>query len=289
MSQPLAHYQAAPEALAETRGDRPSAEVDSGGGWFRELWSYRELLYFLAWRDVKVRYKQAALGAAWAILQPVLTMVIFTLFFGRLAGVPSDNIPYPLFSFCGLVLWTYFSGSLGQAGQSLVSNSNLITKVYFPRVTLPAASSVSGLLDFSIGLVFLAGMLAYYRVVPGWSILWAPVFLAGLILLSLGAGFILSALNVRFRDVKYATPFLIQLWLFVTPIIYPTTIIPERYKPLAALNPLAGIVEGFRAAMFPGRRLDLQLTAISLAGAVLVFVAGLIYFRKTERAFADVI
>lgn len=293
MSQSAAGYDerrpAAGMASGNATSDKRAEALDSDNGWFKELWAYRELLYFLAWRDVKIRYKQAALGAAWAILQPVLTMVIFTLFFGRLAGVPSDNIPYALFSFCGLVLWTYFSTVLAQAGQSLVGNSNLITKVYFPRVTLPASSAVSGLLDFSIGLVFLAGMLVYYRVAPGWSLLWAPVFVASLILLTIGAGLILAALNVRYRDVKYATPFLIQLWLFVTPIIYPTTILPQRYKALVALNPLAGLVEGFRASIFPGRQLDVPLTITSLAGSVIVFVAGVIYFRKTERVFADVI
>jgi lipopolysaccharide transport system permease protein len=257
--------------------------------WLSELWRYRELVYFLAWRDVKVRYKQAALGAAWAILQPLLSMIVFTLFFGKLAGIPSDGIPYPLFAYCALVLWTYFSGVVGQAGQSLVANSNLITKVYFPKIALPASSAVSGLIDFSVGLGFLIILMAYYHVQPGWALLWAPVFLASLILLTVGVGLILAALNVRYRDIKYTIPLLIQLWLFVTPVIYPTTFIPKRFQTLLALNPLSGIIEGFRACLFPGRQLDSTLTAISLIVTTIVFVVGLVYFRRTERLFADII
>jgi lipopolysaccharide transport system permease protein len=257
--------------------------------WLRELWRYRELVYFLAWRDVKVRYKQAALGGAWAVLQPLLNMIVFTLFFGRLIGVPSEGIPYPLFSFCALVLWTYFSGVVGLAGQSLVANSNLIGKVYCPRAALPASAALSSLLDFVIGLAFLVVMMAYYRVQPGWPLLWAPVFVTGLVLFTLGASLIIAALNVRFRDVKYTIPLMIQLGLFVTPVIYPTSMIPERSRPLAALNPLSGIVEGFRASLFPGLQLDPRLTAVSLASSALVFVAGLVYFRRAERRFADII
>jgi lipopolysaccharide transport system permease protein len=257
--------------------------------WLSELWRYRELVYFLAWRDVKVRYKQAALGVAWAIVQPLLAMIVFTVFFGRLAGIPSEGIPYPVFSFCALVLWTYFSGVVGQAGQSLVSNSNLITKVYFPRVVLPASSAVSSLIDFGMGLIFLAILMIYYRIHPGWSLLWSPVFLGSLFLFTIGASLLLAAVNVRFRDIKYVVPFLIQLGLFVTPVIYPTTFIPPRFQTLVALNPLSGIVEGFRACMFSGLRIDPFLTIVSLAGSILVFVVGLFYFRSTERYFADII
>ncbi len=253
-----------------------------------ELWQYRELLYFLAWRDVKVRYKQAALGAAWAVIQPLFTMIIFTLFFGRLAGVPSEGIPYPLFSYCALVPWTYFSGVLGQAGQSLLTNSNLITKVYFPRVMLPASSAVSGLLDFAMGTIFLVALMVHYRVSPGWSLLMAPVFLLSLFLFTIGTSMLTAALNVRYRDIKYALPFLIQLWLFVTPVIYPMTLIPKRFQWIAALNPLSGIVNGFRACVL-GARLDTGLVSVSLATTLLIFAAGIRYFRKTERAFADII
>jgi len=196
--------------------------------WFTDFWRYRELLYFLAWRDVKVRYKQAALGASWAVIQPLLTMVIFTLFFGRLAGVPSDGIPYPLFSFCALVPWTYFSTTLTQAGNSLISNSSLITKVYFPRALLPAATVLSGLVDFVMGAVFLAIMMIYYHVKPGWPLFLAPLFLGGMVVLAFSVSMILAAMNVRYRDVKYALPFIVQIWLFLTPIIYPVTFLTPK-------------------------------------------------------------
>jgi lipopolysaccharide transport system permease protein len=257
--------------------------------WLAELWNFRELVYFLAWRDVKIRYKQAVLGAAWAVLQPLLTMVIFTLFFGRLAGIPSDSVPYPLFSYSALLLWTYFAGVLGQGGQSLLSNANLITKVYFPRVTLPVSIALGGLLDFAVGLSFLVILMGYYRVQPGWSLLLAPVFLAGLVLFTLGAGMFLAAMNVWYRDIKYVVPFLIQLLLFVTPVIYPTAYLPRRLQTLMAFNPLAGIIEGFRSCLFSGRSIDPSLTALSLSMTVAVFVAGLIYFCKAERVFADII
>jgi lipopolysaccharide transport system permease protein len=253
-----------------------------------ELWQYRELLYFLAWRDIKVRYKQASLGAAWAIIQPLFSMIVFTLFFGKLAGVPSDGIPYPLFAYCALVPWTYFSGVLGQAGQSLVSNSNLITKVYFPRMILPASSAISGLLDFAVGSVFLIVLMVYYRVAPHWGLVLAPVFLLHLFLFTTGLSMLTAALNVRYRDVKYALPFVIQLGLFVTPVIYPMTLIPKKFQWIAALNPLSAIVDGFRACVF-GRALNPALLGVSLGVTLVIFVAGALYFRKTERAFADII
>jgi lipopolysaccharide transport system permease protein len=254
-----------------------------------EIWGYRELIYFFAWRDVKLRYKQAALGFAWALLQPLLTMLIFTIFFGRLAGISTGKIPYPLFSYCALVFWTYFSVSIGQAGQSMVANANLITKVYFPRLALPASTVVSGLLDLGIASVFLVLMMVYYRVQPGWALLWAPAFLIALVLLTAGTGFLLAALNVRYRDIKYALPFFIQLGLFVTPVIYPVNLIPRKFQILTALNPLSGIIEGLRSCILPGRSFDATLTAISLAITAAVFVGGTLYFRKTERAFSDII
>lgn len=258
-------------------------------GWLIELWKYRELLYFLAWRDVKVRYRQAVLGAAWAVIQPLFAMIIFTLFFGKLARMPSDGVPYPLFSFCALVPWTYFSTTLAQAGNSLLSNSNLITKVYFPRALLPTASALSGLLDFLVGSAFLAILMLYYRVRPGWPLLLYPLFVILMMILVIGVSMLLAALNVRYRDVKYALPFLIQLWLFITPIIYPATFVPPRFQTLLALNPMCGIVEGFRASLFPERQLDLSLVGISMAGTAVLFVAGALYFRNTERTFADII
>ncbi|HXN53015.1 MAG TPA: ABC transporter permease [Candidatus Acidoferrum sp.] len=257
--------------------------------WLADFWRYRELLYFLAWRDVKVRYKQAALGASWAIIQPLFTMIIFTLFFGRLAGVPSDGIPYPLFSFCALVPWTYFSTTLSQAGNSLVSNAPLVTKVYFPRALLPAASVLSGLVDFLVGASFLVLMMMYYRVKPGWSLFLAPFFVAGMVLLAFSVSMFLAALNVRYRDVKYALPFIIQIWLLVTPIIYPVSFLPAKWKHFLAFNPMAGLLEGFRSSLFTTRRIDWGLVGISVVTTVVLLFIGAIYFRKTERSFADMV
>jgi lipopolysaccharide transport system permease protein len=257
--------------------------------WLADFWRYRELLYFLAWRDVKVRYKQAALGASWAIIQPLFTMIIFTLFFGRVAGVPSDGLPYPLFSFCALVPWTYFSTTLSQAGNSLISNAPLVTKVYFPRALLPAASVLSGLVDFLVGASFLALMMMYYRIKPGWSLVFAPVFIGGMVLLSFSVSMFLAALNVRYRDVKYALPFIIQMWLFITPIIYPANYLPARMKPFLAFNPMAGLLEGFRWSLFTTRHLDWGLLGSSIAITAVLLVIGAIYFRKTERTFADIV
>ncbi len=258
-------------------------------GSVRELWRYRELLYFFAWRDIKVRYRQAALGIAWAVIQPLFTMIIFTLFFGNLARMPSDGIPYPIFAYCALLPWTYFSGVLSLAGNSLVSNSSLITKIYFPRMLLPASAAVAGLLDFIVGASFLAVLMAYYHVRPSWALVFVPFVVVVMILLTTGLSMLVAAVNVRYRDVKYVLPFLIQIWLFATPIIYPITMIPARFRPILALNPCWGMVDGFRACLFPGRVVDFRLLAASVAVSVAIFVGGTYYFRKTERGFADVI
>jgi lipopolysaccharide transport system permease protein len=255
----------------------------------RELWRYRELLYFFAWRDVKLRYRQAALGVAWAVIQPLFTMIIFTLFFGNLARMPSDGIPYPLFAYCALVPWTYFSTVLALAGNSLVSNSSLLTKIYFPRVLLPASTAVAGLLDFFVGGIFLIVLMAWYHVRPTWALAFIPLIILLMMLLTVGAGMLLAAVNVRYRDVKYVLPFLIQIWLFATPIIYPITMIPARFRPILALNPCWGMIDGFRACIFPGRVIDRSLIAASIAVALTVFVAGALYFHKAEKDFADVI
>jgi len=257
--------------------------------WLSEIWRFRELLYFLAWRDVKVRYKQAILGVLWAVIQPLLTMIIFTLFFGRLARVPSDGIPYPLFAFCALVPWTYFAGTLSQAGNSLLTNSNLITKVYFPRVLLPTSAAVAGLLDFAVSAGFLGLMMIYYHMRPSWTLVMYPFFVFATMILVVGVSMLLAALNVRFRDVKYVIPFLIQLWLFVTPIIYPASFVPKRFQAILALNPMSGIVEGFRASLFPRQAFNLPLIGMSLAVTTFFFVIGAIVFRRTERTFADII
>ncbi|HUU69819.1 MAG TPA: ABC transporter permease [Planctomycetota bacterium] len=257
--------------------------------WLREIWQYRELFYFLVWRDVKVRYKQTVLGAAWAVIQPFFSMVVFTLFFQRLANMPSDGIPYPIFSYSALIPWTYFSTAISTAGNSLVANSNLLTKVYFPRVAVPASSAFGGIVDFSIASVVLLAIMAYYRFSPQWSLLLWPVLVVPLVVLALGVGMFMAALNVRYRDIRYALPFFVQIWLFVTPIIYPTSIIPEKFRVLMFLNPLAGIIEGFRACVFPQREINWALLSVSIVTTVVIFIVGALYFRKTERTFADIV
>jgi lipopolysaccharide transport system permease protein len=257
--------------------------------WMSELWHFRELLYFLAWRDVKVRYKQAAFGAAWAIIQPLFTMLIFTFFFGRMANIPSGGIPYPLFFYTTLVAWTYFAGTLGQAGNSLVSNAPLITKIYFPRILLPASSALSSLLDFGVGSSFLVVMMAYYRVKPSWTLVFWPLAVLEMLLVTLGISMWFAALNVRYRDIKHVIPFIIQLGLWVSPVLYPVNYLPPRWRPLLALNPLSAVMEGFRACIFPNHQLDWKLMATSLGTSILFFVIGVLYFRKAERTFADII
>lgn len=254
-----------------------------------ELWSYRELFYFLAWRDVNVRYKQTVLGILWAIIQPLFTMIIFTLLFGRLAKLPSDGTPHAVFYFGGLLPWIYFSGMLANTGNSLVGNTQLLTKVYFPRIILPAAAAFSGLIDFAIGSLLLVGLMAVYGIAPTWSLLLWVLAVVPLVLFTLGVGMILSALNVKYRDVKHAIPFIIQIWLFVTPVIYPTSIIPERFRFLLAFNPVTGIVELFRHAITPSRPLDPAMLTISMGLIATVFVAAVVYFRRAEREFSDVV
>ena len=257
--------------------------------WWSDLWRFRELLYFLALRDVKIRYKQAIFGAAWAVMQPLFTMFIFAFFFGRMAKIPSGGIPYPLFCYIALVPWTYFAGTLAQAGNSLVTNSSLITKIYFPRVLLPAASALSGLVDFGVSSIFLLLMMFYYKVQPGWELLLWPVAVFVMVAVSMGISMLFAAMNVRYRDVKHVIPFIIQLGLFITPVIYPPDFLPARFRPLLALNPLSGVMEAFRACLLPHRTVDVRIMASSLTVAVLLFALGATYFRKAERSFADII
>jgi lipopolysaccharide transport system permease protein len=254
-----------------------------------ELWEYKGLMYFMVWRDLKVRYKQTALGALWAIMVPTFTMAVFTVVFGRLAQVPSDGIPYPIFSFAALLPWTYFASSLSLTGNCLVSNTDLITKVYFPRLILPIASVISGLVDFLIASVVLAALMVYYEVAPTFHLLLWPILMVPIVAFSLGAGTILAVVNVRFRDIKYTIPFLIQIGLFLTPVIYPTSILPERFQFVAALNPLAGVIEGMRSALFPERMIDWTLVGISSAVAFAVLAFSIVYFLKSEKRFADII
>jgi len=254
-----------------------------------ELWRYRELFYFFIWRDVIVRYKQTLLGATWVIIQPFFSMVVFTVFFGKFAKMPSDGIPYAVFSFVALVPWTYFASALSRSGNSLLSNSHLITKVYFPRIALIVSSTLSGLLDYGISSVILFGLLYYYNIELSWNILLWPLLTALLILLSLGIGMILSSLNVKYRDIGHTLPFGIQIWFFITPILYPTSIIPEPYKGILGLNPMYGIIDGYRSAFSSSRQVDWQLLLISLVATVIIFSLGILCFSKTEREFADII
>jgi homopolymeric O-antigen transport system permease protein len=257
--------------------------------WLFELWHYREVFFFMVWRNVKVRYKQTMLGASWAIIQPFVTMVVFTVFFGKFAKIPSDGIPYPIFSYSALLPWTYFSRTLGQAGNSLVSNKHLITKIYFPRVTLPASYSLSGLLDFALASIILLGMMLYYDIRFTWGLLMFPVLVVILFLLVLGVGMIFSSLNVKYRDIGHSLPFIVQLWLFLTPIIYPTSMVPEKFRSLMAFNPTVGIIEAFRAALLPTRQIDWNLLGLATLITIIIFAVGLVYFTKTEREFADIV
>jgi lipopolysaccharide transport system permease protein len=277
----------------ELSPELPVTRIRPSRGWvalgLRELWEYRELLWFLVWRDVKVRYKQTVLGAGWAILQPVATMVVFSLFFGRLAEMPSDGLPYPIFSFAGLVPWTFFSQGLSQSANSLVGSHNLITKVYFPRLAIPISTVLAGLVDFALAFLVLLAMMLAYGIVPGPEVLaLAPLLLLALVT-ALGAGLWLSALNVQFRDVRYIVPFLTQLWLFLTPIAYPSSLLGEPWRTVYGLNPMAGVVEGFRWALLGSGEPPGAMLAASVLAALALLASGALYFRRTERTFADVI
>jgi lipopolysaccharide transport system permease protein len=255
----------------------------------RELWAYRELLYFLVWRSLKVRYKQTALGAAWAFLQPLLAMLIFSVFFGRLAKIPSDGVPYPVFVYCGLLPWQLFSFAVTECGNSLVGSQHLITKVYFPRLIIPAAGVVAGTVDFAIGLVLLLGMQAYYGIYPHARLLLFPVFILFAMVTALAIGIWLSALNVKYRDVRYLIPFLTQSWMFATPVAYPSSIVPARWRPLMGLNPMAGVVEGFRSTLLGTSSGVGPLMLVSAVIVVFMLASGIVYFRSMERTFADLI
>ena len=255
----------------------------------RELWAHRELVYFLTWRDIKVRYKQTALGAAWAIIQPFLTMVVFSLFFGKLAQMPSDGIPYPVFSFAALVPWTFFSNGLSQSSASVVGSANMIKKLYFPRLVIPISSVLSGLVDLVLAFVVLVAMMLYFGIMPTGNVVWLPALVLLALVTALGVGVWLAALNVQFRDVRYTVPFLTQVWLFGTPIAYPSSLLSEPWHTLYGLNPMAGVVEGFRWALLGSNTAPGPLIAVSSAAALALLVSGLYYFRRMERTFADVV
>jgi lipopolysaccharide transport system permease protein len=271
----------------------PTLRIARSKGWvplkLSELWEYRELLYFLVWRDIKVRYKQTALGASWAIIQPFLTMVVFSIFFGHLAKVPSDGIPYPIFSFAALVPWTFFANGLGQASNSLVGSGGLISKVYFPRLTIPLASVFSGIVDFAIAFAVMVAMMLYYGLIPTHNVIWLPLFLLLALVTSLGVGLWLSALNVEYRDVRYVVPFITQFWMLATPIGYPSSLLHEPWRTIYGLNPMVGVVEGFRWALLGTNTAPGPLIAVSSAAALLILVTGAFYFRRMEKTFADIV
>ncbi|MDA8105743.1 MAG: ABC transporter permease [Nitrospiraceae bacterium] len=287
----MAHKELASDPLSLL--NEPTVRIEPSRGWvslkLRELWAYRELIYFLVWRDIKVRYKQTVLGAAWAIIQPFFTMVVFSIFFGRLAGIPSDGMPYPIFSYAALVPWTFFSNGMTKASNSLVSSSNLIKKVYFPRLSIPLASVLAGVVDFALSFAVLLGMMKYYHLTPTGNVIWLPFLLGLSFVIALGVALWLSAMNVQFRDVQYLIPFLAQFWMFATPIAYPSSLLSEPWRTLYGINPMVGVVEGFRWALL-GTNTAPGLTILaSSAVSMLILLSGALYFRRMEKTFADVV
>ena len=273
--------------------DEIRVRIQPSSGWsslkLREVWEFRELMYFLVWRDIKVRYKQTVLGAAWAILQPFLTMVVFSLFFGRLAGIPSEGVPYPIFSYAALVPWAFFANGSSQAADSLVGSANLIKKIYFPRLIIPVAAVLAGLVDFVLAFIVLLLMMFYFGIYPTANMIWLPLFLLLALATALGVGMWLSSMNVQFRDVRYAVPFLIQLWLFITPVAYPSSLLDEPWRTLYGLNPMAGVVEGFRWSLLGTDAGSLPMVLLSSVVSIVLFISGIFYFKRMEKTFADVV
>jgi lipopolysaccharide transport system permease protein len=254
----------------------------------QEIWNYRELLYFLVWREVKVRYKQAALGVAWAVLQPLMTMLIFTVVFGNFAKIPSDGLPYPVFAYAALLPWSYFAEAISRSGMSVVSDTNLVRKVYFPRLIMPLASVMTPVVDFCLSFLLLLCMMAWYHVIPTWGVILLPFFLLLALLTALSVGLWLSALNVRYRDVRFTIPFLVQFWMYASPVAYPVSLVPEQWRLLFNLNPMVGVIEGFRWALLGKASPDFQVIAISTIGVLVLLIGGLLFFKRMERTFADV-
>jgi len=253
------------------------------------VWDYRELLFFLIWRDVKVRYKQTVIGAAWAVLQPVLTMVVFTIVFGTFAQIPSDGLPYAIFAYTALLPWQYFAQAIGRSSDSLVGSANLITKVYFPRLIVPLSAAVAPLVDFALAFVVLLGLLVWFGIAPTWGVLALPLFLLLALVTALAVGLWLSALNVKYRDVRYTIPFLVQFWLYASPVAYPVSLVPEKWRLLYSLNPMAGVIEGFRWALLGKAHPDFGVMAVSTTVVLALLLGGLVYFTRMERTFADVV
>jgi len=268
--------------------------IQPSKGWvglrLRDLWDYRELIYFLTWRDIKVRYKQSVLGIMWAIINPFMSMVVYTIFFGTLAKIPSDGVPYPIFSYTALLPWILFSSALSVASRSMVSSGNMISKIYFPRMIVPLASVMSSVVDFFIAFVILIGMMFFYSITPTIALLWLPLLILLALISALGVGFWFSALMVRYRDVGYLMPFVTELWKFITPVVYPASMIPEKWRLVYALNPMTGVVEGFRYALLgTTQSISIPMILVSSGIAILVLISGMFYFRRMEKQFADMI
>ncbi|MCJ7548583.1 MAG: ABC transporter permease [Anaerolineae bacterium] len=282
-----------PAATQEVTALLPVTRIRPSKGWvainLRELWQYRDLLFFLAWRDISVRYKQTIMGAAWAIIQPFFSMLVFSLFFGQLAKLPSDGVPYPIFSYAALLPWQYFANAMRLSSDSLVSSSALLTKVYFPRLVIPLSSVIPPAVDFAIAFVVLLGMMAVYRIVPTWNALWLPAFMLLALITALGVGLWLSAMNVQYRDIRYAVPFLVQFWMFASPVTYSSSLVPAQWRWLYGLNPMAGVIEGFRWALLGTETGPGPLTLASAIMALVLLVSGAFYFRRMEKTFADVV
>jgi lipopolysaccharide transport system permease protein len=285
-------------ALTEQTETPPVVEqkpivIEPTRGWvpinFAELWEYRELIGFLARRDISSRYKQTILGASWAVIQPVMTMVVFSIFFGKLARVPSDGSPYPIFSYCGMLPWQFFATATTNSANSLIANSNMLTKVYFPRLVIPISSVIPAAVDFLIAFVILFGMVLYYHIMPTLHWLYLPAFFAIAAVTSLGTGIWLSALSTEYRDMRHVIPFLISTWMYVSPVVYPSSMVPEQWRALYALNPMVGAIEGFRWALLGTSVLDMQVMALSSTMSLILLITGTYYFRRMERRFADVI
>lgn len=272
---------------------KPIIHIKPKKGWqlidFKELEQFKDLLYFLVIRDIKVKYKQTVLGGLWAIIQPFFSMVVFTLFFGKLAKIPSDGIPYPIFSFTAMIAWTYFASSVSASGNSMIGSANLISKVYFPRLIVPLTPVLAGLLDFFIAFLVLIGMMFYFHVYPS-PLIWVVPFLVLLMIFTAsGVGMFLAALNAKYRDIRYAIPFLVQLWMFASPVVYPTSMVPEKYRILYSMNPMVGVIEGFRSVLLGTVSFPYKMLSISLIFSAVLFIAGALYFKQTERYFADIL
>lgn len=277
----------------EPKERKPYIRISPAKGWqvvdWKEISKYRDLFYFLVTRDIKVKYKQTVLGGLWAVIRPFFLMVVFTLFFGKLAKIPSDGIPYPIFSYTAMVAWTYFATSVADSANSLIGEANLISKVYFPRVIVPLSPVLAGLLDFGIAFAVLIGMMFYYQLYPNAMIVFLPVLVLMMVLTASGVGMFLAALNAKYRDIRYTIPFLIQLWMFASPVVYPASLVPAQYRLLYAVNPMVGVIEGFRAALLGTVAFPAAIVAVSALVSAALFVFGLFYFKQMERFFADVV